>query len=100
MKTISTVLAATALYATFRYNVFKGVAWSEWPVYILNKVFALSALLLLMIYAIQSRRSWHEAAGRLLPVARILMLMHAGLSLAILTPAYHVKYSQADKLTW
>ena len=100
MKTIPTVLITTALYATLRYNVFKGVAWSEWPVYVLNKVFGLSALLLLMIYALQRRRSRREPAGRLLPVAWILMLMHVGLSLAILTPAYYVKYFQADKLTW
>jgi hypothetical protein len=100
MKPTLTVLIATALYATLRYNVFKGVAWSEWPVYVLNKVFALSALLLLMIYALRRRRRAAESPGRLLPMAWALMLMHAGLSLAILTPACYAKYFQAEKLTW
>jgi len=50
-------------------NVRKGVAWSEWPVCVPNKGFALSTLLFLMIYAIQRRRSQAEPAGRLLPVA-------------------------------
>jgi hypothetical protein len=53
MKTTVTVLSVTALCATLRYNMFKGVAWSEWPVYGLNTVFALSALLFLTRYAIQ-----------------------------------------------
>jgi hypothetical protein len=100
MKTTLIVLLTTSLYATFRYNVFKGVAWSEWPVYILNKVFALSALLLLMIYALRCRRGAAEVSARLLPVAWILMLLHVGISLAILNPAYYVKYFQGAKLTW
>jgi hypothetical protein len=68
----------------------------------LNKVFALSALLLLMIYAIQCQRrsSAAESPARLLPVAWTLMLLHAGISLAILNPAYYTKYFQAEKLTW
>ena len=100
MKTTLTVLLTSVLYATLRDNVFKGVAWSEWPVYILNKVFGLSALFLLMVHAIQRCRSQNEPAGRLLPVAWTLMLLHAGLSLAILSPAYYAKFFQADKLTW
>jgi hypothetical protein len=100
MKTVLTTIIACALYATLRYNVFKGVAWSEWPIYTLNKVFGLSALLLLMIYAIQRRRGQDQAKGSLLSSAWILMLIHSGLSLAILKPAYFVKYFQADKLTW
>jgi hypothetical protein len=100
MKTTFTVLITTAIYATLRYNLFKGVAWSEWPVYVLNKVFALSALLLLMIYSIRRRRSAAEIPDRLLPVAWTLMLLHVGISLAILNPAYYVKYFQAQKLTW
>ncbi|MEI7728975.1 MAG: hypothetical protein WCO56_05365 [Verrucomicrobiota bacterium] len=100
MKTTLTVLITTALYATLRYNIFKGVAWSEWPVYVLNKVFALSALLLLMLYALQARRNQDATAERLLPAAWLLMLLHAGLSLVILTPSYYPKYFQVGKLTW
>lgn len=100
MKTVLSVLAATALYATLRYNVFKGVAWSEWPVYILNKVFALSALLLLLLHILRRRSGTDDAAPRLLSAAWICMVLHAGLSLAMLRPAYYVKYFLADKLTW
>jgi hypothetical protein len=100
MKTILTVLITTVIYVTLRYNVFKGVAWTEWPVYVLNKAFALSALLLLMIYAIRRRRTQDETPARLLPVAWTLLLLHVGLSLAILNPAYYAKCFQAEKLTW
>jgi hypothetical protein len=100
MKTTLTVLLTTAVYATVRYNVFKGVAWNEWPVYVLNKVFALSSLSLLMIYALRHRRNRGGASGGLLPAAWVLMLLHAGLSLVILNPAYYAKYFQIEKLTW
>ena len=35
---------------------FKGVAWIEWPVYVLNKVFALSSLIILMVDTIKRRK--------------------------------------------
>jgi len=100
MRTTLILILTTGLYATLRYNVFKGVAWSEWPVYVLNKVFALSSLLLLTLFAFQRRRPGGAGAGRLLSHAWILMLLHAGLSLVILTPAYYAKYFQAQKFTW
>jgi hypothetical protein len=100
MKTVLTVLAACGGYATLRYNVFKAVAWSEWPVYVFNKVCALSALVLLMIYALRRRRGPAVGGTDLLVPAWLLMLTHVGLSLAILAPAYYAKYFQADKLTW
>ena len=100
MKKVLIVFLSTTLYATLRYNVFKGVAWAEWPVYTLNKAFALSALFLFLIDAIRRRRGADEAGVELLRAGWILMLMHVGVSLAILTPAYHAKYFLADKLTW
>lgn len=99
-KTFWAVTVLCAVYATVRYNVFKGVSWSEWPVYVLNKVFALSSLLLLLLCVLKGRRRPEEGRPALLTAAWWLMLMHVGVSLAILTSAYYPKYYQGDKLTW
>ena len=88
-----------AVYATLRYNVFKGVAWSEWPVYVVNKVFALSSLLLLLVCVLGARRRAADSRPSLLSAAWVLLLLHAGVSLAILAPACYPKYHDAGKLT-
>ena len=31
------ILVLAAAYATVRYNIFKGVPWSDWPSYIADK---------------------------------------------------------------
>jgi hypothetical protein len=64
----------------------------------MNKVFALSSLLILMLDTIQ-RRKGQNVPG-LLTSGWILMLVHVGVSLAILKPAYFAKYFVAEKLTW
>lgn len=98
MRMTGVIVAAATCYATLRYNVFKGVAWEEWPVYVVNKVFALSALILLVRCVVQQRRRGTVDAS-LLTVAGGLMLTHVALSLAILDPAYYSKYFTGNKLT-
>ncbi len=100
MKTVWTTLLACIAYATIRYNGFKGVAWSEWPVYTLNKSLALASLLLMMIYVIQRQRGVARASRAILIPAWLLMLAHVGLSVFLLSPAYYGKYFIGAKLTW
>jgi len=98
MKAIRLIVPLVTCYATLRYNVFKGVAWDEWPIYVVNKVFALSALLLVVRCIIQ-QRGRGSVDSKLLSVAGSLMLMHIALSLAILDPAYYPKFFTGSKLT-
>ena len=99
MRTVGIVMAGVAVYATARYNVFKGVDWIEWPIYVANKVFALSSLILLAIYVIQGRRVDGGERPGVLTSAWGLMLLHVTLSLVILNPAYFPKYFAGEKLT-
>jgi len=87
-------------YATVRYNVFKGVPWSDWPVYVVNKALALASLLLLLTWILRARVGPDESASGLLSHARRLALVHAGLSLAILSPAYFPAFFVDGKLNW
>jgi hypothetical protein len=85
MKIVVAVVASSVAYATIRYNVVKGVAWSQWPGWVLNKAAALSALVLLAIAVLRAGRAPDRAP--LLAAASWLMLVHVALSLALLGPA-------------
>ncbi len=82
------MIVLSLAYATLRYSVFKGVRWQDWPVYVVNKAVALAALLLLVLWLVRVRGGRGPAPMPLLLGARRLAIIHAGLSLAILTPAY------------
>ena len=94
------ITAASLAYATLRYNVFKGVAWADWPVFILNKGLALASLLLLAAWILGHRRSTDASEPALLAAASRLMLAHIGLSLAALSPVYFPAFFADGRLTW
>jgi hypothetical protein len=94
------ITAASLAYATLRYNVFKGVAWADWPVFILNKGLALASLLLLAAWILGHRRSTDASEPALLAAASRLMLAHIGLSLAALSPVYFPAFFADGRFTW
>ena len=98
--TVASIVGCSLVYATVRYNVFKGVPWSDWPVFILNKALAVSSILLVLAYVVRSRRGLAGQGADLLGAAWKLMLVHAGLSLAILSPGYFPTFFNGDKLSW
>ncbi len=95
-----TISAASLTYATLRYNVFKGVAWSDWPVFVLNKALALSSLLLLVAWLVRTRRGDGERHAGVLAAASRTMLTHIVLSVVLLTPIYFPALFTDGRLTW
>jgi len=47
-RIIIIVILFTAVYATLRYHIFKGVEWSHFPLFIMNKILAFSGFILLV----------------------------------------------------
>jgi hypothetical protein len=96
---LSAGLFAIALfYATLRYNVFKGVPWTDWPAYTVNKAIAVGSLLLIAAAVIRLTR--HEAGSAiLLAWGGMLALCHSLLSFALLSPIYFAKLFDNGKLT-
>ena len=94
------ITGASIAYATLRYNVLKGVAWSDWPVFVLNKAIALSSLLLLVVWVLRARRGARAPQEALLAAAARMMLAHVGLSLVLLTPVYFPAFFAEGRLTW
>jgi hypothetical protein len=89
-------LAALA-YATFRYNVFKGVPWTDWPAYTLNKALAFASLILIALTVIRISRGLRTS--KIMLAAGALALCHSLLSFALLNPLYYPKLYEAGKLT-
>lgn len=99
MRTALLALIGSAIYATVRYNVFKGVPWSDWPTYTLNKAFALSALLLMVISVCRRRFTPGNANAQTMYIAVVLMAMHVVLSLIMLAPPYYEECYLDGRLT-
>jgi hypothetical protein len=89
-------LGLALVYATVRYNVFKGVAWADWPSYTVNKALAVGALVLIAIAVLRLVRGGRTAA--LLAWSGALAWSHSLLSFALLNPSYFPRFFDGVKL--
>ncbi len=90
-------LALTTAYAVLRYNVFKGVDWSQVPLYVLNKSVAWSSIVL---FALAARHAV-KTRGELAPNPRFvegsaLASLHVLMSLMLLAPANYPDFFDAS----
>lgn len=95
MRASLLALLGSVVYATARYNIFKGVPWSDWPAYTLNKAFGLAALLLLVLSVIGKG----SAEVRPMRMAGAFVSIHVLLSLTLFSPAYYANFFLQGKLT-
>ena len=98
LRFFASTLGASVAYATLRYNVFAGVPWAEFPVYVLNKGVALGGASLIAISYLANRFMPAGAEGRASrsQLARQAGLTGFGLSVAhvlasftVLNPAHY-----------
>ena len=92
-------LFGSIAYATVRYHVFKGVSWSDWSIYTLNKAFALAALVLVITSIIRLRAGQGLSIARTMLMASVFAVLHVQMTLALLSPAYYAKLFSQGKLT-
>lgn len=99
MKAVTAaVFFITTMYATLRYNLVKGVPWSDWPGYVLNKSIALSALVFIALAVFRGARSADEGLA-LIRTAGLFAGVHVLLSLILLSPDSYPNLYQDGKLT-
>lgn len=92
------LIGAALLYATVRYNVFKGVPWVDWPAYTVNKALAVGSLLIIVAAVVRLGRPLART-GVLLGWAGVLALAHSLLSFALLNPTYYTRLFADNRLT-
>lgn len=96
---VAGTLAASTAYATLRYNVFKGVAWSDWPHYTVNKSLALASLVLLAWAVLRLAAGHRRTIRMLMAFASGLAVTHSLVSLALLEPQYYEAFYATGRLT-
>lgn len=98
---IATVVYTVSIgYATLRYNTFKGIPWTDWPLYVLNKAFALSLLAFLMISVFRYRYFQKYSNAEIFNFAKFSGFLHIIISLALLNPTYYDKFFLNGKLSF
>ena len=99
------IFGAALVYAVLRYHIAGDVAWSHFPLFILNKATALAAVgFIAGSYLVGKIIHWHDHDRQLrLVVIKFLGLMgffsagvHVFFSFALLTPAYYGKFFDPD----
>jgi DMSO/TMAO reductase YedYZ heme-binding membrane subunit len=101
IKWFVVVFGFSLSYGILRYHVLGDVAWSDFPLFILNKTIALAAVIFVACsYLVGRVFQWHnhDPAIRLVVVkfcglgGFFLAGMHAFFSVCLLRPAYFAKY--------
>ena len=104
-KWFAAVFGGALVYAIVRYHLAGDVAWSHFPLFILNKATSLAAVVFVACsYLIGKIIRWHDHDKALrLVVIKFCGLMgfflagiHALFSVSLLTPAYYAKYFDPD----
>ena len=98
IKTLTLFFILSLSYAILRYHIFGGVSWDQLPLYVMNKVFSLTVVLLLF-YKIwfskvltTEQREWYTCA------IAVLVLVHVLISISLLSPEYYAKFFDAGKM--
>ena len=105
VKWFAAVFGVSLLYALIRYHFVGHVAWSHFPLFILNKIISLAAVVFVACsYLIGKIIRWHDDNRQLrLVVIKFCGLMgfflacvHAFMSVMLMNPSYFAKYFGAD----
>lgn len=80
------------IYAIVRYNIIKGVPWFDFPLYVMNKVFAISSLILFSLYQLSIQKDKLNAIKLYREYAIVLGISHLIISVIIMSPHYFPKY--------
>ena len=99
------LFGAALAYGIVRYHVLRDVAWSHFPLYILNKVVSLAAVFFVACsYLVGRVFKWHndDPRSRLIVIkfcglmGLSLAAMHGFMSLALWSPANYAAYFADD----
>jgi DMSO/TMAO reductase YedYZ heme-binding membrane subunit len=104
-KWFGVIFGAALAYSIFRYHIAGDVAWSHFPLFILNKATSLAAVVFVACsYLIGRVIRWHNSDPKLkLVVIKFCGLMgfslaaiHAFFSVCLITPAYFAEFFDQD----
>ncbi len=91
---VLSIFTIAMAYAILRYNIFQAVSFEHLPLYVANKAFALSVVLLMFYrpFIRENDCSFYNTA------VFTLLLMHVFISITILSPEYYPKFFQESQM--
>ncbi len=85
------------IYSLLRYNVFGDTPWEDLPLFVMNKVFALTSIILFSYYQFSIIKSEWDESKIIRDYAVIFGVFHILISTIIISPAYFPKFFNALK---
>ena len=101
-RIIIIVVLFTALYAIMRYHIFKGVEWSHFPLFIMNKILAFSGFILLVVslalepFCRKQGAAWITTRKFLGRTGMVLIIIHIIISFLLFRPEVYDKFFTGD----
>lgn len=98
---IFSVLIFSLVYAVMRYHLFGGVPWKDFPFFIMNKIFAMAAFILIVINFTlgplnnmtgKVSISWLNARKTVGMTGFLIALIHVFMSLLLFSPNVYGKF--------
>jgi hypothetical protein len=102
LRIILLVIVLCTVYTIVRYYIFKGVEWTHFPLFILNKILALSGFILLVLslaldpYYRKRGPEWFEIRKYLGRTGFVLVIMHIIMSFLLFRPEVYDKFFAAN----
>ncbi|MBS0001091.1 MAG: hypothetical protein KFF73_19055 [Cyclobacteriaceae bacterium] len=92
------IFTVSLAYAVLRYHVFGDVPWTHFPLFVFNKVVALSGFLLLIFSSILSlvKNGLKEDRDMIGFGSLVLIIIHVFISVILLGPEYFLKFYGPD----
>jgi hypothetical protein len=96
------VILFTAVYAILRYHIFKGVEWSHFPLFIMNKIFSFSGFIILVTslalepFNRKRAAAWFTTRRFLGRTGMVLIIIHIMISFLLFRPDVYEKFFAAD----
>jgi len=84
------------IYAVLRYNVFGNVPWEEFPLYITNKAFSLT-IVLIFLFTIKDNLNSKDRKT-FFNTAFFLSILHVFISFRLLGPEHYSKFYSENEL--
>lgn len=92
------VFLFTLSYSIVRYNIFKGVPWTDLPLYVMNKAVSFTAIIFIAVYLILEKKDHHKLGIKIRNDAINLIYIHLTISLILLSPSYYQKFFDGTKI--
>jgi len=102
IRIILIVIVLCTVFVIVRYHIFKGVEWTHFPLFILNKILAFSGFVLLVLSLalepVYRKRGpgWFDIRKYLGRTGFVLIVMHSIMSFLLFRPEVYDKFFAAD----